>query len=158
MAACASAPIPYCPLIQPPRNDTCLELVGEPAGEVAAGWLKTILNLFRNVGAVSHLLERERARNKTSSRRVSPSVVSGNRCEREHALQAYLTKESGGSENVSRSGIYFGALETAQARDCMRIIADQADFGPAIDSFRMFMLYKISANTANANRNEIFEL
>src|SRR5229473_7490771 len=100
-----------------PRNDTCLEVVGEPAGEAAAG----SNNIFWNVGAVSHLLERERARNKTSSRRVFPSVVSGNRCEREHALQPCLTRNAVARRTFLAAAAHFIItvlpLETAQARE-----------------------------------------
>ncbi len=36
-------------------------------------------------------------------------------------------------------------------------VADQADFGPEIDISNIYAV-QISANSANANRNEIFEL
>src|SRR6266851_5825535 len=102
-----------------PRNDTRLEVIGEPAGEVAAGSNNPESSFGTSL--VSHLLERERARNKTSSRRVFPSVVSSNRCEREHALQPCLTRNAVARRTFLAAAAHFIItvlpLETAQARE-----------------------------------------
>jgi hypothetical protein len=41
----------------------------------------------------------------------------------------------------------------------MRMIADQADFGPEVDSFRIFMLYKFQrkARTPNAMKSSDYK-
>jgi hypothetical protein len=61
-----------------------------------------------------------------------------------------FNKKCGGSENIYRSGCTFhyycaASRDSSSARDCIRItkqfVADQADFGPELVSFRIFALY-----------------
>jgi hypothetical protein len=83
----------------------------------------SLIAFFSNQASAGRLFERsgERARNKTSSRRVSPSVVSGNRCEREHALQPCLTRNAVTRRTFLAAAALFIItmlpLETAQARE-----------------------------------------